>query len=281
MPVDSQSECQAAAIGLPAPKWCFVLLGMPTFYMPLAYLLMAGWVFFWTVNGEDGDLPKLLWQALVAAYYVTFAMLPIYLAWVALSKRLTLREKAQWLLVVILMNMAGMPIFYVFMIRRYLGMERRTTKQDAAALERFLKKHAIARDWLSGEQLNLLLAYCRRCRLAKWETAPMVMAAALMLYVAVFIPTRALPLCSDFLAADNTVVDSAPAMQWQRAAEPEALQSLAGSLMLLGAMAGMLGAMSFLILTAALCPWRGAYHRKTLIDFLRATQRSHRTNPSA
>lgn len=130
MSTDSQGESQAAPIGLPAPKWCFVLLGVPTFYMPLAYLLLVGWTFFGFVYGIVGDPPKALHYALVAGFYVTLVMWPIYLAWIALSKRLTLREKAYWLFMVVLTNIAGMPIFYVSMFRRYLGLKGRTTQRE-------------------------------------------------------------------------------------------------------------------------------------------------------
>jgi hypothetical protein len=103
-------------IGLPLPKWCFVLLGVPTFYLPLAYLVMGVWAIVgMLVGGEFGEPPEWMVYVLNPALYVTCGLWPIYIAWVGLSKRLALREKGWWLVVVILLNMFGMPMFYVFM----------------------------------------------------------------------------------------------------------------------------------------------------------------------
>jgi hypothetical protein len=266
MSTDSQPEPQATPVGLPAPKWCFVLLGVPTFYMPLAYLLMLGWMVFKFATGNmAGDPPSALRDALRVALYVTFVMLPIYLAWVALSKRLTRWEKASWLLMVIFINMLGMPAFYIFMIRRYLGLEKPTTQRDEAALERFLQKHAIDRDCLSEEQLNLLLVYCRDCRLAKLSIA----FAAVWLCIAVSFPMKILPQFTNVICTVDTTIESG------------ALHSAVEIAMLLGALAGLWATLSILTLIAALCPWHGPHHRKTLIGFLQATQRNQQTNPPA
>jgi len=270
MSTDSQPEHQATPVGLPAPKWCFVLLGVPTFYMPLAYLLMPGWMVFKFATGSMAEEPpSALRDALGVAFYVTCAMLPIYSAWVALSKRLTRWEKASWLLVVIFLNMFGMPVFYIFMIRRYLGLENPTTQRDEAALERFLQKHAIDRDCLSEEQLNLLLVYCRHCRLAKLSIAPMLAFAAVWLCIAVSFPMKILPQSTNVICTADTTIESG------------ALHPAVGFAMLLGVLAGIWATGSILTLIAALCPWHGPHHRKTLIGFLQATQRNQQTNPPA
>ena len=84
---------------------------------------MAAWVFGGMLTGDFWDFPVWMKITISPAIYVTFGLWPIYIAWVVLSKRLSWREKAWWLFIVIALNMLGMPIFYVFMIRRYLGLE--------------------------------------------------------------------------------------------------------------------------------------------------------------
>lgn len=114
--------------GLPLPKWCFVTLAVPTFYMPLSYLALAVCVISRMVAGQVGDPPEWMMNAIHPAVYVTFAMWPLYVAWLILSKRLNWREKGWWLFIVVFLNMVGMPMFYVLMVRRYLGIEGRTAK---------------------------------------------------------------------------------------------------------------------------------------------------------
>ena len=258
-------------LAFPPLNGVLCLLGVPTFYMPLAYLLLAGGMVFKFATGNmAGEPASALWDALGGvALYVTFAMLPIYLAWVALSKRLILWEKAYWLLMVIFINMLGMPAFYIFMIRRYLGLEKPTTQRDEAALERFLQKYAIDRDCLSEEQLNLLLVYCRQCRLAKLSIAPMLALAAVWLCIAVSLPMKILPQFTNVICTVDTTIESG------------ALQAAVGSAMLLGVRAGIWAMGSIFILIDALCPSHGPHHRKTLIGFLQATQRNQQTNPPA
>ncbi len=113
---------------LPLPNWCFVLLAVPTFYMPLVYLSMAVWVIGSMIFiGPSPSVRPPQWILALGepSLYVTIAMWPIYVAWVVVSKRLTWREKALSLFVVSFLNMLGMPLFYIFMIRRYLGLEGR------------------------------------------------------------------------------------------------------------------------------------------------------------
>jgi len=44
---------------LPLPKWCFVLLEVPTFYMPLVYVVLAGWVIGSLLMGPPlADIPQ-------------------------------------------------------------------------------------------------------------------------------------------------------------------------------------------------------------------------------
>ncbi len=249
--------------------------------MPLGYLVVVVWAIVgMLVDGEVGvrDTPQ--WMMIVAesALYVTVAMWPIYIAWLAFSKMLTWREKGQWLGIVILLNMVGMPWFYVFMIRRYLGLEGRTRERDNVALDRFLRRHAVGRDRLSSDQLTVLRSYCRDYRLTRWCVAPTVVVAAVVLYTAVVIlPKSCVQIFDGFIPtrvvyATGTVAEIAP--------EPEALKLYLQIVMTYGAVCGRLEVMGIFTLGLAIYLLWGNQDRKVLIEFLKATDREHLTNPS-
>ncbi len=184
---------QRVPASLPLPKWCLFLLGVPTFYMPLAFLLVvAVQASAVLAAGSEGppewaDRTKEWgWPAI----YVMGGLWPIYIAWVGLSSRLDWREKAIWLGIVLFLNLVGMPMFYIFMLRRYLGLEGRPSKRDEAALDRFLSRHSVSRDSLSAAQLAVLLDYCRNCRLSMWASLPNLVLAILSVYMALVVIPR-------------------------------------------------------------------------------------------
>ena len=129
-------------------EWWFVLLAAPTFYLLLVCLVLMGWATPWMFAGQRVQPPAWMEIAFQAGIVVMFAMWPVYVAWVLLSKRLTWSEKRVWLVIVTLTNSIGMPGFYVFMLRRHLGLEHRMGPRDEAALDRFLAKCGIGRDGL-------------------------------------------------------------------------------------------------------------------------------------
>jgi hypothetical protein len=181
---------------LPLPKWCLVLLAVPTFYMPSVYLAMAVCVLGSMFSGRPLNLPAWLKPFLASSMGVTIAVWPIYVAWVALARRLTLREKGRWLSVVVFFNMLGMPLFYVFMIRRYLGVEARVRPSDEKALDRFLAGCGIGRDELSAGQMGVLRSYCRMHRLRKWAAITTAVLGALLLYSASYFTRVGIPMLS-------------------------------------------------------------------------------------
>ena len=64
-----------ANLKLPLPKWCFVVLAVPTFYMPLAYMTMAVCVIGQLLLGLPGQsFPEWVAYVVGAALYITFAM---------------------------------------------------------------------------------------------------------------------------------------------------------------------------------------------------------------
>jgi hypothetical protein len=265
---------------LPLPKWCFLLLGVPTFYMPLAYLSLAVCVVGWLIIGRPQKIPG-EWLAAFAgpSLYVTFALWPIYIGWVVFSKRLTLREKGLWLVIVFFLNMLGMPWFYVFMVRRYLGIEGRTGPRDEAALDSFLMKCGIGRGSLSAAQIDLLRSHCRNHKRLKWAGIVMVALAVLFIYVAaVSIPKLVVPWFSEgaFTPTHYIIVDTAKNSRKEIAPDPETQRMQVEIIMMLGAWAGMSGMMGLFFLGEAVSSLWGNADQRVLIAFLKASKRSDR-----
>jgi hypothetical protein len=266
---------------LPAPKWCFFLLGVPTFYMPLMYLATVAIVIFEMLFGiEAEDVPEWVIIATYSAIYVVFMLWPVYIVWVVFSKKLTWREKIFWLFVVTILNMVGMPMFYIFMIRRYLGLEGRIGKRDKAALDALLRRCAVSREQLSANQLKILGTYCRKHRLNKWALVPMVAFAGLLLHVAIFIfPKHCITLHSDLTPTRIVIIDSTTNTREEIAPDPEIEKFHLKSIMMFGAMAGGAGTMG--IFTLALVIFHSwCWHRRAFFDFLKATDKENLNNPS-
>jgi len=203
-------------------------------------------------------------------------MWTVYVAWVGLSTRLSLHEKGRWLLIVILLNMFGMPMFYVFMCRRYLGMEGRTGERDEMALVRFLTRHGLEKERFSSDQLDILRFYCRANRLAKWGVVPTIIVAALMFYTAVvFVPKSTGPMVAGFTPTRMVFIDSATHAKKESASDPEMQNLHTRMAMMFGAMAGMMGTLGFFLIAQSLSQLRGGWHRRALIELLKATNREN------
>ena len=263
---------------LPLPVWCFVLLGVPTFYMLLATLVLFGWGIQGILLDRLGDPPGWLTCGGQVALYVTYVMWPIYIAWVAISRRLTWKEKAWWLFIVLLMNMVGMPIFYVFMIRRYLGMEGRPHKRDELSLDRFLQRHSLSREQFSVDQLSVLQSNCRDRRQRKWAALVMIPLAAFMLCSAiVFLPSVSLRIFSD-PPTRTIIVDSVAQTREEISLDPETQKLHTQIVMIFGAMAGAMATASLLLLTVAIPQVCGTREQRTLIEFVKATGSQYTDN---
>ena len=257
---------------LPLPAWCFVLLGVPTFFMLLAVVALFGWAIQGILLDRLGDPPGWLTVGGQVAIYVTYAMWPVYIAWVLFSKRLTGKEKALWLFLVLFMNMAGMAVFFVFMIRRYLGMEGRVTKRDEIGLDRFMERHALSRERFSDEQVSVLYSHFRRCRQARWSLLVTIPAAAFILYGAVvYLPNTALRFLPEFTPTRTIIVNAEAETREEILPEPEAVRVHTQLVMMTGAMAGMMGVMSLTLLMMSIVQARGNWERGVLIEFVKAT----------
>lgn len=160
-------------------QWFYIiLLGVPTFFMPLAYLSMGAWVTYGMFSDDLGDMPELLRMSGDLAVNVTLVMWPVYIAWVVFSTRLNRLGKINWLLVVVILNMVGMPAFYIFIVRRYLGLEGRS---HSAALNKFMNRHKLDERNFTSEQLEVLKTYSAGRRQAKVIALPMFLVALILL----------------------------------------------------------------------------------------------------
>lgn len=195
---------------LPVPKWCLVLLGIPTFTTLLVCLTILLWLMVNMSVGRIAKPSEAMRFAVDAATYMTFGLWPVYLAWVSFSSRLTRREKGLWLFAVLLGNMVAMPMFYVFMIRRYLGLEGRTGTRDEIRLDIFLRRCGVRREQLSSDQVSVLRSYCREHRMGKWLLTPMVALVAWIVYIAV-VPTRekCVSVFTDLCPTHVVIIDTA------------------------------------------------------------------------
>jgi hypothetical protein len=267
---------------LPGPKWFFFIIGVPTFYMPLMYLAnVAIFILVMLFGIEAEDVPELVMAAIYSAIYVTFVLWPIYIVWVVFSKKLAWREKLFWLFVVTILNMLGMPMFYIFMIRRYLGLEGRIGKRDEAALDALLRRCAISREQLSASQLKILGTYCRKHRLTKWALVPTVPLAAFLIYAAIFIvPKHCITLHSDLTPTRVVIIDSTTNTKEEMAADPETEKLFLQLVMMFGAMAGSAGTTGIFILILVISQQWFNYDRKAFFDFLKATDKKNLNKPS-
>ena len=166
----------------------------------------------------------------------------------------------------------GVPIFYVFMIRRYLSLEGRVTKRDEIDLERFLQRHALSRDRFSPDQLNLLRSHCRSCRQGRWGSLVMVPLAGLVLYAAiVFLPSTSLQIFSDLTPTRTVIVNTVAQTEEEVSPDLEMRRQYTQMVMMSGALAGAMGFLSVQVLVLAIVQVWGTRERKTLIEFVKAT----------
>jgi hypothetical protein len=266
---------------LPLPKWYIFLIGVPTFYMLLAILATYAIIIFEMLFGiEAEDVPEWVMTATYSAICVTFALWPVYIVWVVFSKRLTWREKVFWLFVVTILNMIGMPMFYIFMIRRYLGLEGRIGKRDEAALDALLQRCAVSREQLSAGQLKILGTYCRKHRLNKWSLVPTVAFAVFLIYAAIFIfPKHCITLHSDLMPTRIVIIDSTTNTKEETAPDPETEKLYLKLVIMFGAMSGGAGTMGIFTLALVIShSW--CWHRRAFLDFLKATDKENLNNLS-
>lgn len=249
-------------------------LAVPTFYMPFAYLVVAVWAIAGIFIENSNPLPEWIRMMLLPSIYVTFCLWPLYLIWVVFCKKLNAKEKIWWVFIIFFLNMIGMPMFYVFITRRYLGLEGNIQAKDEASLESLLNRNSIDRGQLNAEQIDLLKSYCRKNRLAKLSAFPMIIVSLLCMYTAVFFfPKHCIKIFSDFTPTRTVIINSQTDEKEEIVPDPDAIELHIKNLLMMGAMAGMIGAMGMFVLTQAIPLLVGNWHRKTFIDFIKVTRK--------
>ena len=171
-------------------------------------------------------------------------------------------------------------MFYIFMLRRYLGLEGRIGKRDEAALDALLRRCDVRREQLSAGQLKPLGTYCRRQRLNKWGIVTTIAFACFFLYAAIFIvPNMCITLHSGLTPTRVVIIDSAANTKKVTAPDPEIEKFHLKSIMMFGAIAGSWGAMGiFMLALVILHSW--CWHKRSFMDFLNATNKKNLNNPS-
>lgn len=173
-------------------------------------------------------------------------------------------------IVVVFFNMLGMPWFYVFMIRRYLGIETRTRPRDEKALDRFLAGCGIGRDELSAGQMSVLRSYCRMHRLRKWAAITTALLGALLLCSASYVSRICVPMLSDLTPSRCILVDTSKNSRKEISPDPDLRRLYVQNAMVWGSLAGMFGISgAYCLVFAALLPLANA-DRKAWIAYLKA-----------
>ena len=252
---------------LPLPRWLLVLLAPPTFFMPLAYAVLAVWVIGCMLIWGFGELPKWLLGVGIAAIGVTFAMWPVYIVWVLACPDLTRREKVRWLLLMVLLNMFAMPAFYLFIVRRRLGIEVRRSARDEGAAQSLLASWGVERGSLTERQWGLLVEHSRRVRLARWSVVPMLLLAGLLVYVDVWYVPRGI-MSSAPAPTRVVIVDAQTRERTEVAPDPAHERSYAILLMCAGVSAAVGALMATLLVSSVVRRAFGWWPDRRFLDVL-------------
>jgi hypothetical protein len=248
-----------------------VLLALPTFYMPTAYLALAGFVLWNMFVAEARELPAVVKPFIEPALTVTLVLWPFYIAWVGLCRRLSWKEKALWWFLVVFLNMFGMPMFYVFVTRRYLGIDQCTSARDERAAASLLSSCGLARSAITTQQWQVLVRYCRHMRWLRWSLGPVVVVSALGLYFACwFLPHQCFRMFPDMIPRETVLIDRAGGASQTIAPEPQQAEQFVQLVFVMGASAGMVGAMALFGMVQCIAQIWTDLHRRAFLEFLRA-----------
>jgi hypothetical protein len=257
---------------LPLPRWIYILLAAPTFFSPLVYTVLCVWVFSKMLVGGSIELPEWFRQVGYFSLYVTFALLPIYALWTVLTRRLTWREKILWLFLIVWANMIGMAFFYVWMIRRYLGLEGRLNARDTRTAEKLLASCGLTREKLTESQWQVIARYARQTRQSKWMIVPVIVLVPLMLYVScIIIPRMSLKIAKFFTPTHTIIIDTVKNTRQEVFSDPQMQTDAATIFLAQGAMAGMLGMWGIFCLFQGINLFIGNQDRRAFLQYLKAS----------
>jgi hypothetical protein len=257
------------------PRW-MVAIAFPTFAMPALLVVALGWECSVLVMRAWDQLPPPLWLVWgVVGPMITLMLLlwPLYIIWAWKSTQLTRQEKFRWIVILLWLTVIGMPVFYVFMVRRYTGAEHHIRPQEAVRVERFLARHGLRHAHLSQKQYSILAKYIRSVHFSRWALIPLVLLAVLMLYVVlVVVPEFGLSMFSEWLPIEHRViVDETHTILQETVPEQEFITLFLQEVMMMGVASGMFGTMTLMFLALGVFQLF-TVKRKLFIEFLHATE---------
>jgi len=225
--------------------------------------------------GYSSDLPNWMSVILEASLYVTYVMLPFYLLWAVVCMKLNWKEKAFWMFIIIFLNMVGMPMFYVFITRRYQGKEGQTNTKDENAAQKLLAKCNTSRAELSPEQWRVWVSYCRKVRFFRLGLIPLFLMAVLVLYTAIwYVPNNFINQFSDLCPTKTVIIDSAHNTKKESPPDIQATKIYIESVMMIGGKTGAMIFSAIFIMVQGIGLAYLDWHRKAFIDFLKAKNKS-------
>lgn len=262
---------------LPLPKWCYLLLAAPTFYMPLAYLTFVSFVLGSAIFDVNWKCPVWLSQFTQSALTVTLVLWPVYFLWALFSKQLVWREKLVWILAIFVGNMIAMPIFFVFMIRRYLGLEGKTNHNDEQAAEKLLAACGMTRTEINDGQWRVIAQYTRQYRQAKWAFIFAFFAGGLAIYFSgIVVPRWCMRIAPAIIPTHTVFIDSVKNTREDIAIAEETKLNAIKLVLTYGEMIGFFALSGvFLILLPLFQLW-GNWHRTAFMNYLKATHDGER-----
>ena len=255
---------------LPLPKWAMVLIAIPTFYIPAFYLGIIVWVLVRFTLGKTVVPPPLLATPSWVLIGALFALAPFYIVWIAASHRLTWSEKVIWMLLVVVLNVIGAAMFYVFVTRRYLGLDQRAAARDEEAAALLLHSCGMRRSAITVRQWRVLVRYCRRVRLYRWCVVVWLLVAAVGIYLATcLIPHQCLAAFSGSVPADVVIVDRVRGSMQTYSIPRDMHEQFVEAVMLTGATAGVIGSLCLLSAASLAAHAWTSFHRRAFLEFLR------------
>lgn len=151
--------------------------------------------------------------------------------------------------------------------------QQEISTRDERAAASLLTLHGVARGALSTQQWDVLVRYCRQVRRSRWSIVPVLLLAAVGLYLAAWrVPQYYGEVFSAIMPADILLVDHVKHTNHLQVADPDVRDRYVQSVMMVGTLAGIVAATTLFLVIHLLFRAGGGYHRKFFLQYL---QESH------
>lgn len=123
----------------------YALAAVPAFFLPFAYLVTVGWLVVYGLpaayRGEEMPEPdEWFYDVTRKGFYALMVQWPVYLVWILLTRRLTLRLRLLWAGVLAVFSLFAIPWFLTAMFRRTEKVE----------LIRFIRRRSVRKYFAKG-----------------------------------------------------------------------------------------------------------------------------------